>query len=89
MPRPSGAPAPGMTTPWQKMVLAVGSGRVYYPSKTGEILARVVDRREARRSPTLMYVNSVKNESDFRQIASTWARILRNGLDKAHGIGKK
>lgn len=60
-----------------------------YDSETGEILARVVDRREARRSPTLTYTNSVTNENDFRDIASAWARILRNGLDKAHGIGKK
>jgi hypothetical protein len=60
-----------------------------YDSETGEVLARVVDRREARRSDTMQYTNSVTNQGDFRQIASGWARILRNGLDKAHGIGKK
>jgi hypothetical protein len=37
----------------------------------------------------MQYTNSVTNQGDFRQIASGWARILRNGLDKAHGIGKK
>jgi hypothetical protein len=60
-----------------------------YDSETGEVLARVVDRREARRAGTLNYTNSVTNESDFRYIATGWARILRNSLDKAHGIGKK
>jgi hypothetical protein len=60
-----------------------------YDSETGEVLARVVDRREARRAGTLNYTNSLTNESDFRYIATGWARILRNSLDKAHGIGKK
>lgn len=33
--------------------------------------------------------NSMVNAGEFQDIASSWARILRNGLDKAHGIGKK
>jgi len=37
----------------------------------------------------MSYSNSVVNASEARSIASAWARILRNGLDKAHGIGKK
>jgi hypothetical protein len=36
-----------------------------------------------------MLTSSATNEDDARSIASGWARILRNGLDKAHGIGKK
>jgi hypothetical protein len=60
-----------------------------YDSETGEVLARVVDRREARSSGRLTLTNSVVNASEARSIASNWARILRNGLDKAHGIGKK
>jgi hypothetical protein len=60
-----------------------------YDSETGEVLARLVDRREARRAGRLNYTNSLTNESDFRYIAAGWARILRNSLDKAHGIGKK
>ena len=86
--------APDTATAGPSRTYVVSAGEMslvseLYDSETGEILARVVDRREARRSPTLMYVNSVTNESDFRLIASGWARILRNGLDKAHGIGKK
>lgn len=60
-----------------------------YDSESGEVLARVVDRREARSSGAMKLANSVTNESDFRDIASFWARILRKSLDKAHGIGKK
>lgn len=58
-------------------------------SETSQVLARVIDRREARDTGFMSYSNSVVNASEARSIASAWARILRNGLDKAHGIGKK
>jgi len=60
-----------------------------YDSETGEVLARVVDRREARNSGGLELSSSVVNAGEAESIASTWARVLRNGLDRAHGIGKK
>jgi Protein of unknown function (DUF3313) len=60
-----------------------------YDAETGELLARVVDRREARTAPTLMLANSVVNAEEARSIASIWARILRDAMDKAHGIGRK
>ena len=58
-------------------------------SETGAILARVVDRREARNTGQWQLSGSVVNVGEAQQIAATWAKILRNGLDKAHGIGKK
>jgi hypothetical protein len=60
-----------------------------YDSETGQVLARVVDRREARSAGQLTISNSVINASEAEAIAANWARVLRNGLDKAHGIGKK
>lgn len=60
-----------------------------FDSETGEVLARVVDRREARGAGGMSISNSVMNAGEAQLIASSWARILRNGLDKAHGIGKK
>jgi hypothetical protein len=60
-----------------------------YDSETGEVLVRVIDRSEGRRAGGLSFSNSVTNISEARSTASDWARILRNGLDKAHGIGKK
>jgi hypothetical protein len=60
-----------------------------FDSETGEVLARVVDRREARSTGALTLSSSVVNADEARAIAAAWARILRNGLDKAHGIGKK
>jgi hypothetical protein len=58
-------------------------------SESGELLARVVDRQEARRSNHLTLTDSAVNADEAREIASAWARVLRNGLDKAHGIGRK
>jgi hypothetical protein len=86
--------APDTGAPGLSRTYTVSAGEMsliaeLYDSETGEVLARVVDRREARRAGTLTYTNSVTNEDDFRYIANGWARILRNSLDKAHGIGKK
>jgi hypothetical protein len=59
-------------------------------SESGETLARIVDRREARSVAGIVTLsNSVENAGEARDIASSWARILRDGLDKAHGIGRK
>lgn len=58
-------------------------------SETGQVLARVIDRREARRAGQMMRADSFTNANEARDIAAAWARILRNGLDRAHGIGRK
>ena len=58
-------------------------------SESGIVMARAIDRREARSSGTMQLTNSVVNSSEARQISATWARILRTALDNAHGIGKK
>jgi hypothetical protein len=86
--------APDTKTAGRSRTYTVSAGEMtifaeLYDSETGEVLARVVDRREARSSGRLTLTNSVVNASEARSIASNWARILRNGLDKAHGIGKK
>jgi hypothetical protein len=60
-----------------------------FDSETGAIIARVADRREARGTGMMTLSNSVVNAGEAQDIASSWARILRNALDKAHGIGKK
>jgi hypothetical protein len=49
----------------------------------------VIDRREARGAGTLTLTNSATNAEEARSAASAWVRILRSGLDRAHGIGKK
>jgi hypothetical protein len=59
-----------------------------FDSESGEILARVVDRREARNDDALRLSSSVVKRGEAQEIAANWARILRAALDKAHGIGK-
>ena len=55
-------------------------------STSGEVIARVVDRREARSTGRVALSGSVYNEGEARSIAAAWARILRKALDNAHGI---
>ena len=59
-----------------------------FDSESGEILSRVVDRREGRNDDTLRLSSSVVKRGEAQEIAANWARILRTALDKAHGIGK-
>jgi hypothetical protein len=59
-------------------------------SETGQVLARMVDRREARNFPgQLTWSNRVMNAQEAEIMASAWAKVLRKSLDKAHEIGKK
>ena len=86
--------APDTMTAGRSRTYTVSAGEMtlfaeLYDSETGEVLARIVDRSEARNSGMMSLSNSVVNASEARSVAANWARILRNGLDKAHGIGKK
>src|SRR6187549_277901 len=56
-------------------------------SASGQVLARVADQRDASKEGRMYLVNGTVNEEEARKIAAGWARILRNALDKAHGIG--
>jgi hypothetical protein len=56
-------------------------------SETGQVIARVLDRYEARNTGTFRMTNSVTNSSEVRIAASNWAKILRKALDNAKSIG--
>jgi len=60
-----------------------------YDSETGAILARAIDRQEGRNTGHWQMSSSVSNVGDAQEIAMRWAKILRDRLDKAKGIGKK
>lgn len=86
--------APDTMTAGRTKTYTVSAGEMtlimeLYDSGTGQVLARVIDRREARDTGMMTLTNSVVNASEARMIASSWARILRTRLDAAHGIGKK
>jgi hypothetical protein len=56
-------------------------------SASGQVLARIADRRDASKQGRMYLVNGTVNEQEARKIAAGWAQILRKALDKAHGIG--
>ena len=56
---------------------------------SGEVQARLVDRREAQRSGAMRLSSTVENSEEARTIAAAWARALRAAMDRAHGIGGK
>ena len=60
-----------------------------FDSKSGDVIARVVDRREARSSGRMSLSWGGYNQDEARSIAAGWARILRKALDNAHGISAK
>ena len=55
---------------------------------TGQVLARVADRREAPNT-RMQITNGVVNESEARTIAAGWAKTLKKALDNAQGLGAK
>ncbi len=56
-------------------------------SETGQVIARILDRYEARNTGSFRMTNSVTNSSEVRVAASNWAKILRKALDNAKSIG--
>ena len=60
-------------------------------SESGEILARIAERREARApgrdgANTLYWSNSVTDADAVRRTFRRWARILREKLDRIHEV---
>lgn len=55
-------------------------------SETGQVVARILDRQQARRTGTFTLSSTVTNASDARRAASSWAGILRSALDNAKTI---
>ena len=86
--------APDPMTPGRSRTYTVSAGEMtlviqLHDSESGAVIARAIDRREGRNSAMMTLSSSVFNAAEARSIASSWARILRSALDKAHGIGKK
>ena len=56
-------------------------------STSGQMLARVADRREGNRMARMERADRFEAEGAARDVAAAWAQILRNALDKARAIG--
>ena len=51
---------------------------------TGEIIARIADRRAARDTGYMQFRNSITNKRDADRLLRKWASLLREALDHAH-----
>lgn len=85
--------APDTMSPGRTRTYTVSAGEMtlvaeLVDSESGQVIARVLDRREAQGTGMMTLTNSVVNRQEAGIIASSWARILRKRLDAAHGIGK-
>jgi hypothetical protein len=69
-------------------VTSAGAATLYielYDSTTGEILARAIDRKSGRNYGSWRMSSSVTNSAEARRILKQWARMLKEGLDRAEG----
>lgn len=86
--------APDTMTAGRSRVYTTSSGEMTLilslsDSETGAVLARAYDRTEGRQTQTFNLTSSVTNRADAEIAAAAWARILRERLDAARGVGKK
>ncbi|MFT4615515.1 MAG: hypothetical protein ACI9NT_002669 [Bacteroidia bacterium] len=66
-------------------VASAGSATLFlelYDSVSGEILARLVDRRNAQQYGTAMWANKTTNRNEAKKMFRRWATQLRSGLDE-------
>ncbi len=73
------------------MVASAGSATLFleiHDSVSGEILARVLDRKAARGAGHYMhYADKVTNRMEAEKILAGWAGLLRQRFDEIHGKG--
>lgn len=86
--------APDVMTPGRSRTYTVTAGEMTLlaelsDSDSGEIIARVLDRYQARTTGSFQISSSVSNAAEARNAATIWAKILRTELDKAKDIGKQ
>jgi hypothetical protein len=86
--------APDTMSPGRTRTYTVSAGEMtlvaeLVDSESGQVISRVIDRRESQGTGMMTLTNSVVNRQEASIIASSWARILRKRLDAAHGIGRK
>lgn len=85
--------APDTMSPGRSRVYIASAGEMTLvaelrDAESGQVIARLVDRRQARGTGQLTLTNSVVNAREAQSIAAAWARILRTNLDNAQVIGR-
>lgn len=77
-------PVAGRSTTY---VASAGAATLYlelFDSVSGEILARVIDRKAMRNYGTMQWSSSVTNRRDGKLLFKRWANMMRQGLDEVH-----
>ena len=77
----SGGRSNSFTTSAGRMTLVVE----FLDSVSGEILARAIDRRQARNTGNIRWTTRGTNRQAARRILRRWARLLVAKLDEVHG----
>ncbi len=82
--------APDIKTPGRSRTFTASAGSMalqleFRDSITGDVLGRIYDSREAPDNGRMMITNSVTNTSEANRMLRRWAKMLVEGLDKAHG----
>jgi hypothetical protein len=80
--------APDTSSPGIKRTYSETAGEMtlymeLYDSVSGELLAKVLDRQEDRRTGFFEWQNRVTNRAAANRILQIWARVLKEGLDDA------
>ncbi len=66
-------------------VASAGAATIYielFDSVSGEILARVIDRRSMQHYGHVSWANKVSNRADAARMFRRWATLLRQGMDE-------
>jgi hypothetical protein len=84
--------APDVMTAGRSRTYTVSAGEMTLfaelsDSETGEVIARVIDRSQARDTGSMQWSNSVTNTAEARRMAAQWAGMLRRALDTARTAG--
>jgi hypothetical protein len=57
-----------------------------YDSVTDDLIGKALDRKRDRKTGYFQWHNRVTNRAAANRILKEWAKVLKEGLDEAHGI---
>lgn len=85
--------APDVLTAGRTRSYATSAGEMtlyveLYDGATGEIIARVVDRRNGRDEGRMMWQTAITNRADADRMLRKWAVLARESLDEAKAGGE-
>jgi hypothetical protein len=85
-------PAAADMAPGMGRTFATSSGAMtlymeFYDGATGEIIARIADRKSDPDSARMMWQNAATNRADAERVIRQWAVTLREGMQRVRTMG--